>query len=89
MALKTFAAIHVGSGEVYLKIFELSRKNGLQVIDYARYYIELGSDTFTQGYIGHDLVYELCTVLKGFKTKMDAERHYSNLRHRERNINHN
>ena len=36
MALKTFAAIHVGSGEVYLKIFELSRKNGLHVIDYAR-----------------------------------------------------
>ena len=71
MALKTFAAIHVGSGEVYLKIFELSRKNGLHVIDYARYYIELGSDTFTQGYIGHDLVYELCTVLKGFKAKMD------------------
>ena len=71
MAQKTFAAIHVGSGEVYLKIFELSRKNGLHVIDYARYYIELGSDTFTQGYIGHDLVYELCSVLKGFRIKME------------------
>lgn len=71
MAMKTFAAIHVGSGEVYLKIFELSRRNELRVIDYARYYIELGSDTFTQGYIGHDLVYELCSVLKGFKAKMD------------------
>ena len=58
MALKTFAAIHVGSGEVYLKIFELSRKSGLQVIDYARYYIELGGDTFSKGYISHELVYE-------------------------------
>lgn len=71
MALKTFAAIHVGSGEVYLKIFELSRKSGLQVIDYARYYIELGGDTFSKGYISHELVYELCSVLKGFRIKMD------------------
>ncbi len=74
MALKTFAAIHVGSGEVYLKIYELSRKTGLHLIDYASYCIELGSDTFTQGYIGHELVYELCSVLKGFRMKMEEYR---------------
>ena len=47
MTYKTFAAINVGSGEVSMKIYEISPKTGIREIDYVRYYIELGSDTYT------------------------------------------
>ena len=59
MSYKTLAAINVGSGEVSMKIYEISRKTGIREIDYVRYYIELGSDTYTKGYIEYDLVREL------------------------------
>ena len=74
MTYKTFAAINVGSGEVSMKIYEISSKTGIREIDYVRYYIELGSDTYTKGYIEYDLVRELCDVLEGFSTKMEEYR---------------
>ena len=49
-------------------------KSGIREIDYVRYYIELGSDTYTKGYIEYDLVRELCDVLEGFSTKMEEYR---------------
>ena len=71
MSYKTLAAINVGSGEVSMKIYEISRKTGIREIDYVRYYIELGSDTYTKGYIEYDLVRELCDVLERFSMKME------------------
>lgn len=41
MSYKTLAAINVGSGEVSMKIYEISRKTGIREIDYVRYYIDL------------------------------------------------
>lgn len=70
MTYKTFAAINVGSGEVSMKIYEISKKAGIREIDYVRYYIELGSDTYTKGYIEYALVRELCDVLEQFSLKM-------------------
>ena len=72
MSYKTLAAINVGSGEVSMKIYEISRKTGIREIDYVRYYIELGSDTYTKGYIEYDLVRELCDVLERFSMKMES-----------------
>ena len=37
MTYKTFAAINVGSGEVSMKIYEISPKTGIREIDYVRY----------------------------------------------------
>lgn len=74
MAYKTFAAINVGSGEVSMKIYEISKKSGIREIDYVRYYIELGSDTYIKGYIEYDLVRELCDVLANFALKMQEYR---------------
>ncbi len=70
MAYKTFAAINVGSDEVSMKIYEVARKTGIRELDFVRNYIELGSDTFMKGYIGHDLAGELCDVLAEFSLKM-------------------
>ena len=71
MAMKTFAAIEVGSNELELKVYEISKKIGIRQIDQVRYIIELGSDAYSSGMISYELVNELCSVLKKFKFKMD------------------
>ena len=71
MAIRTFAAIYIGSYEVGLKIFEISQKK-LKKIDHIRSRVELGKDAYRKGVIGYELVEELCQVLKGFGQIMDS-----------------
>jgi exopolyphosphatase/guanosine-5'-triphosphate,3'-diphosphate pyrophosphatase len=70
MPIATFAAIDVGSNEVSMKIFEVSKKYGIKELDHVRYTIELGSETYTNAKISHRLVNELCQVLESFTRKM-------------------
>lgn len=42
MTVTTFAAIDIGSYEVCMKIFELSRKNGFRELNHVRYRLEIG-----------------------------------------------
>lgn len=70
MSQTTFAAIDVGSNEVSMKIYEVSKKNGIKELDHVRHTIELGADTYSIGKISHSLVDELCNVLIGFTKKM-------------------
>lgn len=74
MPYTTFAAIDVGSYEVSLKIFEVSKKTGIRELDCVRHTIELGAETYRNGSIGHELVNELCEVLIGFTGKMKEYR---------------
>jgi len=66
MAVKTFAAIDVGSYELGMKIFEISSKNGMKEIEHIRHRIDLGADTFATGKISYERVEELCRVLMEF-----------------------
>lgn len=70
MAYKTFAAIDVGSSDVSMKIFEITARKGYRQIDYVSNIIELGSDTYANGYISHESVERLCDILSGFTKKM-------------------
>ena len=70
MAVTTFAAIDVGSNEIAMKIFEIGRKNQLRKLTHVRHVMELGSDTYVNGYISNHLIDELCEVLIGFKKVM-------------------
>lgn len=79
--MKRFAAIDVGSYELTLKIFEVSKPNGLKEIDHIVHRLDLGTDTYTLGKIGSEKVDELCRVLgeygeimKGYK--VDAYKAY-------------
>ena len=45
MAVKTFAAIDVGSFELELGIFEISASTGIREIDHVRHALALGKDT--------------------------------------------
>ena len=72
MAVKTFAAVDVGSYELAMKIFEFSTKNGMKEIDHVRHRIELGTDTYMTGKIGHERVDELCLILNEFAAMMKS-----------------
>ena len=72
MAIRTFAAIDVGSFELELGIYEISSKIGVRRIDHVRHVIALGKDTYTTGKISYDLVEEMCEVLGKFKGIMET-----------------
>lgn len=71
MAVTTFAAIDVGSYELEMKIFEISQKNKIVMVDHIRHVIELGKDTYTHGKVSFQNIDELCNVLKKFTTVMN------------------
>ncbi len=70
--MKTFAAIDVGSYELSMKIFEISKQNGLREIDCVRHRIDLGTDSFSSGKIGYGRVEELCRILREYKGIMEG-----------------
>ncbi|MDE7282485.1 MAG: exopolyphosphatase, partial [Lachnospiraceae bacterium] len=70
--MKTFAAIDVGSYELSMKIFEISKQNGLKEIDCIRHRIDLGTDTYATGKISYNRVDELCRVLREYKKIMEG-----------------
>lgn len=74
VSISTFAAIDVGSNELSMKIFEISKKTGIRELDYIRYAIKLGSDTYNYGKISNPLVAELCNVMDKFNEKMNEYR---------------
>ena len=51
MAVHLFGAIDVGSYVYEMKIFELSRKNGIRQIDCIRHMMDIGTDTYHTGKI--------------------------------------
>ena len=69
MAVKTFAAIDVGSFEISMKIFQVSRK-GMKEIDHIRHEIDMGTETYTTGKLSYERVEELCRVLCEFSEIM-------------------
>ena len=66
MAVRTFAAIDVGSFELELGIYEMTYKTGIRRIDHVRHVIALGKDTYSTGKISYELVEEMCQVLEEF-----------------------
>lgn len=74
MAVTTFAAVDIGSYDVTLEVFEISKKNGIHCIDKIRHRLELGRGSFTDGKIPPDMVDELCSVLSDFRKIMKGYR---------------
>lgn len=74
MAIHMFAAIDVGSYELDMKIYEVSRAKGIRTIDHIMHRIDLGSDTYTTGRIARRHVQEVVRVLRDFKRIMKTYR---------------
>ena len=81
MSFKTFAAIDVGSYELAMKIFEISKSNGIKEINSIRHRVELGLDSYLTGKISGERMDELCRLLREFvvimkEYKVDAYKVY-------------
>ena len=72
MAVETFAAIDVGSYELAMKIFEISKKGSVKEIDHIRQRVDLGSDTYLTSKISYKNMDELCRVLREFTRIMKS-----------------
>lgn len=70
MASVTFAAIDVGSNELSMKIYELSRQRGIRELNYVRHKLSLGTETYTKGFICYQTIDEICRTLNDFKRIM-------------------
>jgi exopolyphosphatase/guanosine-5'-triphosphate,3'-diphosphate pyrophosphatase len=66
MAIKTFAAIDVGSFETAMKIFTFSGRGAMREVDHIRRQLDLGTDTYAHGKISQEKLEELSRVLKDF-----------------------
>lgn len=72
MSVKTFAAIDVGSFELAMKIFEVSKTRGMKEIDHIRHSIDMGTETYGTGKLSYDRINELCHVLREFSDIMKS-----------------
>lgn len=72
MAMKTFAAIDLGSFELSMKIYEISPKVGIREIDAVSKRIPLGVDSYVHGKISGTNMDELCQALCDFKEIMKS-----------------
>lgn len=70
MASTTFAAIDVGSNELSMKIYDLSKQHGIRDLTYIRHKISLGAETYTKGFISYQTIDEICNTLNDFKRVM-------------------
>lgn len=70
MAVHLFGAIDVGSYVYEMKIFELSRKNGIRQIDNIRHMMDIGTDTYHTGKVSRAHLAELKRILAESKAIM-------------------
>ncbi len=65
-----FAAIDVGSFEMCLAVYEISKKGGLRLVDLVRHRLALGADSYTAQKISAPKMEELFRTLKDFQKIM-------------------
>lgn len=70
MAVHVFGAIDIGSYTLELKVFEVSKKNGIRQIDDVMHRVDLGTDTYNTGKISAGHMAQVRKVLKDFAAIM-------------------
>ena len=70
MAVTTFAAIDVGSHETTLRIYEISKRNGIHELDYVHHTSRLGYETYSTRHVSSHSIEKLCKILNGFSLKL-------------------
>ncbi len=69
--MKTFASIYIGSYEVIMKIFEITKGKPLREIDCLKTQTQLVSDLYEKGSVSFDTTDKLCRVLLDMKHTME------------------
>lgn len=66
MAGHIYGAINLGSSELALKIYEISKKNGITELTHVRRRFSIGVETYSTGFISYRSMTEICETLKDF-----------------------
>ncbi|MEG1345129.1 MAG: HD domain-containing protein [Acidaminococcaceae bacterium] len=69
---KTYAAIHLGSEIISMQIIEYQNLETTKIIEQLSHRVKLGEETFKNKRIPFSMVSEICELLKGCKSLMDA-----------------
>ena len=72
MAVKTFAAIVIGSAETEMRVYEYTARRRMKEIDCISARLNLGVDAYALGRLDPKKVKDLCVILKEFRTIMDG-----------------
>ena len=72
MQYKVYGVIEIGGYTASLNVYEISRKNGLQILDRMSYPIELGRDSYASGKISQEIANVLCTIIREFAQTMKS-----------------
>ncbi|MBQ7506502.1 MAG: phosphatase [Lachnospiraceae bacterium] len=67
-----FASVYIGTSEISMKLFELSRSRKLRIIDYLRRRFDLGKETLRNGAIPALAMDELCQCLMEYRRIMEG-----------------
>jgi len=70
MATSIYAAIDIGSSELSMKIYEISKAHGIRELSHVRHKLSLGAETYIKQVISYQTVSEICTILNDFKRIM-------------------
>lgn len=62
-----FAAIHVGSEQIGIKIVEYTKLDNVKVVEQSYRQVMLGEETFKTGRVSFAAVNEICELLKGYR----------------------
>jgi exopolyphosphatase/guanosine-5'-triphosphate,3'-diphosphate pyrophosphatase len=63
----TFAAIYIGTYDVTMEVFEISKSKGILSIDKIRKHLEIATDTYATGKISEANIRALISILQSFK----------------------
>ncbi len=72
MAVRTFAAIVIGSTETEMRIYEYNGKKSMKQIDCINTRLQLGQETIRMGRLDADTVEKLCQTLRDFAKIMEG-----------------
>lgn len=67
MSVSTFAAIHIGTSEISMKLYEVSKQHGIHELTHIRHKLSLGAEIYSKGFISYQTVSEICTILNDLK----------------------
>ena len=71
MAGHVYGAINLGSSELALKIFEISKKQGITELTHVRRKYAIGVETYSTGFISYRSMTEICSTLNDFTRIME------------------
>lgn len=66
MRYSTFAAIYIGTYDVTMEVFEISKAKGIRSIDKIRKHLEIATDTYATGRISDENIRALIGILQNF-----------------------